>query len=69
MTILTPVVLFFVLICRRLTELASALEDTFQPVVQTHLYPRSQIDIYVQVLQQDGGEQISSYYHILSTSC
>ncbi|KAK0546596.1 Exosome non-catalytic core component [Tilletia horrida] len=40
---------------RRLTELASALEDTFQPVVQTHLYPRSQIDIYVQVLQQDGG--------------
>jgi len=40
---------------RRLTELASALQDTFQPVVQTHLYPRSQIDIYVQVLQQDGG--------------
>ncbi|KAE8269101.1 hypothetical protein A4X09_0g3238 [Tilletia walkeri] len=40
---------------RRLTELASALEDTFQPVVQTHLYPRSTIDIYIQVLQQDGG--------------
>jgi exosome complex component RRP41 len=36
-------------------ELASTIKSTFEPVVQTHLYPRSQIDIYVQVLQQDGG--------------
>jgi len=37
------------------SELASAIKATFQPVVQTHLYPRSQIDVFVQVLQQDGG--------------
>ena len=30
------------------------IKSTFEPVIQTHLYPRSQIDIYVQVLQQDG---------------
>ena len=36
-------------------EFASAIRSTFEPVVQCHLYPRSQIDIYVQVLQQDGG--------------
>lgn len=40
---------------RRILELASAIKSTFEPVIQTHLYPRSQIDIYVQVLQQDGG--------------
>ncbi|KAI0648866.1 ribosomal protein S5 domain 2-type protein [Trametes meyenii] len=39
---------------RRILELAAAIESTFEPVVQTALYPRSQIDIYVQVLQQDG---------------
>ena len=36
-------------------ELASTIKSTFEPVVQTSLYPRSQIDIYVHVLQQDGG--------------
>lgn len=36
-------------------EFASSIKSTFEPVIQTHLYPRSQIDIYVQVLQQDGG--------------
>lgn len=40
---------------RRLYELGSTIKATFEPVVQTNLYPRSQIDIYVQVLQQDGG--------------
>ncbi|KAH9942786.1 ribosomal protein S5 domain 2-type protein [Amylocystis lapponica] len=40
---------------RRILELASTIKATFEPVVQTALYPRSQIDIYVQVLQQDGG--------------
>ncbi|PWN53596.1 putative exosome complex exonuclease rrp41 [Violaceomyces palustris] len=40
---------------RRLLEIASAIRSTFEPVVHTHLYPRSQIDIFVQVLQQDGG--------------
>ena len=31
------------------------IKATFEPVVQTSLYPRSQIDIFVHVLQQDGG--------------
>lgn len=44
-----------VLNTRRIIELAAAIKATFEPVVQTSLYPRSQIDIYVHVLQQDGG--------------
>lgn len=35
--------------------MASTIKSTFEPVVQTNLYPRSQIDIFVQVLQQDSG--------------
>src|SRR5712671_3465579 len=31
------------------------IKATFEPVVQTSLYPRSQIDVFVHVLQQDGG--------------
>lgn len=42
-------------IYRRVLEFAAAIKSTFEPVVQTSLYPRSQIDIYVHVLQQDGG--------------
>ncbi|KAG6850251.1 hypothetical protein H0H93_015803 [Arthromyces matolae] len=40
---------------KRILELATTIRSTFEPVVQTNLYPRSQIDIFVQVLQQDGG--------------
>lgn len=40
---------------RRILELAATIKSTFEPVIQTNLYPRSQIDIFVQVLQQDGG--------------
>jgi ribonuclease PH len=40
---------------RRVLEFAAAIKATFEPVIQTHLYPRSQIDIFVQVLEQDGG--------------
>lgn len=36
-------------------ELASIVKSTFEPVVQTHLYPRTQIDIFIQIIQQDGG--------------
>lgn len=35
--------------------MASTIKSTFEPVIQTNLYPRSQIDILVQVLHQDGG--------------
>lgn len=40
---------------RRILEISQTLKSTFDPVIQSSLYPRSQIDIYVQVLQQDGG--------------
>ncbi|KAG1907596.1 exoribonuclease, exosome component 4 [Suillus fuscotomentosus] len=40
---------------KRLLELAASIKSTFEPVVQTHLYPRSAIDIFVHVLQLDGG--------------
>ena len=36
-------------------EWGSAIRSTFESVVHTHLYPRSQIDVVVHVLQQDGG--------------
>ncbi|TFK70288.1 ribosomal protein S5 domain 2-like protein [Pluteus cervinus] len=39
---------------KRLLELASTIKATFEPVIQTALYPRSQIDIYLHVLEQDG---------------
>lgn len=40
---------------RRILEFASTIKSTFEPIIQTMLYPRSQIDIFVQVVQQDGG--------------
>ncbi|KAK2463478.1 hypothetical protein APHAL10511_004564 [Amanita phalloides] len=40
---------------KRIMEMAAAIKAAFEPVIQTSLYPRSQIDIFIQVLQQDGG--------------
>ncbi|NXI42383.1 EXOS4 protein, partial [Galbula dea] len=40
---------------RQATELALHLRQTFEAAILTSLYPRSQIDIYVQILQADGG--------------
>ncbi|KAJ7573855.1 ribosomal protein S5 domain 2-type protein, partial [Mycena floridula] len=40
---------------KRVLEMATVIKSTFEPVVQLNLYPRSEIDIFVQVLQQDGG--------------
>ncbi|KAJ3510340.1 hypothetical protein NLJ89_g4739 [Agrocybe chaxingu] len=40
---------------KRILEFAATIKSTFEPVVQTGLYPRSQIDIFIQVVQQDGG--------------
>ena len=40
---------------RRIQEINLALRQTFEEAVQTQLYPRSQIDISVLVLEQDGG--------------
>ncbi|XP_059671679.1 exosome complex component RRP41 [Gavia stellata] len=41
---------------RQASELALHLKQTFEAAILTRLYPRSQIDIYVQILQADGGE-------------
>lgn len=43
------------LVFRKIVELASSLKATFEPVLLLHLYPRSSIDIYIQVLELDGG--------------
>ncbi|RIB05791.1 ribosomal protein S5 domain 2-type protein [Gigaspora rosea] len=40
---------------RRLLEIASAVKQTFEPIIMTNLFARSQIDIYLQILQFDGG--------------
>lgn len=40
---------------RKSTEISLILQKTFDTAIMTELYPRSQIDIYVQTLQSDGG--------------
>lgn len=35
--------------------MSAAIKATFEPVVQTHLYPRSTIDVFVAIENQDGG--------------
>jgi len=40
---------------RRATEISLVIRQTFEAVIMTHLFPRSQIDIFVQILQADGG--------------
>uniref|UniRef100_T1J870 Putative exosome complex component RRP41 n=1 Tax=Strigamia maritima TaxID=126957 RepID=T1J870_STRMM len=40
---------------RKSQEMTKHLKQTFEAVIKTELYPRSQIDIFVEVLQADGG--------------
>nr|CAG4650408.1 EOG090X0BHT [Sida crystallina] len=40
---------------RKSQEMSNHLAQTFQAAIRTELYPRSQIDIFVEVLQADGG--------------
>lgn len=40
---------------RRSEKIAATIQSTFESVVQTHLYPRSEIAVEIQVLQSDGG--------------
>lgn len=42
------------LLTRKIVELASAIKATFEPVLLLHLYPRSSIDVYIQILEVDG---------------
>ncbi|XP_067005469.1 exosome complex component RRP41 [Anabrus simplex] len=45
---------------RKSSEMSMHLRQTFQAAIRTELYPRSQIDIFVEVLQADGGNYCSS---------
>lgn len=45
---------------KKSTELEVLLSRTFAEAIITDLYPRSQIDIFVQVLQSDGGEAVAA---------
>eukprot|EP01104_Vermistella_antarctica_P015187 TRINITY_DN4924_c2_g1_i2.p1 TRINITY_DN4924_c2_g1~~TRINITY_DN4924_c2_g1_i2.p1 ORF type:complete len:247 (+),score=61.65 TRINITY_DN4924_c2_g1_i2:207-947(+) len=45
---------------RRGQEISLIMRQTFEAVVMTNLYPNSQIDIYVQILQADGGTRCAS---------
>ncbi|KAI8909527.1 ribosomal protein S5 domain 2-type protein [Gorgonomyces haynaldii] len=38
----------------RLLELSQLIVQTFEPVILKHTFPKSQIDVYIQVLQTDG---------------
>ncbi len=46
----------FFIIVRRTLEIASAVKQTFESIIKTELFARSQIDIYIQILQFDGGK-------------
>lgn len=52
---------------RRTVEMAAAIKNTFEPIIMTHLYPRSQIEIFVTVLSQDGGEYRSIGVHTIES--
>lgn len=43
---------------RRTIELAASIKATFEPVLLLHLYPRSSIDIYLQIFEVDGCESL-----------
>ncbi|XP_053322537.1 exosome complex component RRP41 [Spea bombifrons] len=45
---------------RKSTEMTLHLKQTFEAAILTQLYPRSQIDIFVQILQADGGNYCTS---------
>ncbi|KVH97290.1 Exoribonuclease, phosphorolytic domain 1 [Cynara cardunculus var. scolymus] len=53
---------------RRSTEISLVIRQTMEACILTHLMPRSQIDIFVQVLQADGGKRkilISHSKHLI----
>ncbi|KYQ96926.1 Exosome complex exonuclease rrp41 [Tieghemostelium lacteum] len=45
---------------RQATEIQNLIKQAFESTVHVQLYPRSQIDIFVQVLQSDGGLKSAS---------
>lgn len=45
---------------RRSTELSKVIREVFENVVITEAFPKTQIDIYMEVLQAEGGTRIAS---------
>jgi exosome complex component RRP41 len=48
------------LLYSRSTEISYVIRQTFESVIMTNLFPRSEISIYVQVLQADGGTRCAA---------
>lgn len=42
---------------RREMELSKVIRESLEPVVMTDLYPRTTIDVFIEVLQSDGGSR------------
>ena len=53
---------------RRILELATAIKSTFEPVIQTHLYPRSRVDIFAKFSKMAAFSAHLSVRSRLSTS-
>ena len=54
---------------RRATDTELLISQTFEAAIMTHLYPRAQIDIYIQILQSDGGSVLCLQKFSLSFTC
>lgn len=44
-----------ILSIRRATEISLIIKETFESTIITSLYPNTQIDIHILVIQADGG--------------
>ena len=51
----TAIFSFYFSSCRRSVEISLALKKSFEAAILSELFPHSKIDIYIQVLQSDGG--------------
>ncbi|MEM4272200.1 MAG: exosome complex exonuclease Rrp41, partial [Candidatus Bilamarchaeaceae archaeon] len=45
---------------RRSIEISKVIKEAFEHVVLTNQFPRTQIDVYIEVLQADGGTRVAS---------
>lgn len=45
---------------RRATEISNVIKNTLEQTIMLELMPRTQIDVYIQVLQADGGTRCAS---------
>jgi exosome complex component RRP41 len=45
---------------RRSREISKVLREAFEPVVMLNQFPKTQIDVYVEVLQAEGGTRVSA---------